>query len=109
MQGDDGGVDHLLQAFTFGGENDVVHLLPFPAALHLLQLYALAIGIVVARLSEFELLGGKFLNDFGRIDVIGCPGGQVQGRERGGENDYAHFSPIWRDGLIYPTVSSRSS
>src|ERR1035437_2715750 len=107
VQGDDRRVDHLFDAFAVRGENDVVHLFPLPAAVDLLQFHALAIGIVVARLLEFEFLGGKFPYDFGRIDVVGRPGGQAQGRESGGENDYAHFSPNWRDGLTYPIVSSR--
>src|ERR1019366_5064421 len=93
-EGDDGGVDHLFDALAFRGEDDVVHLLPLAAAVGLLQLHALAIGIVVARLLEFEFLGGKSPDDVLRIDVVGRPGGQIQRRKRGGENDYAHFSPI---------------
>src|ERR1019366_6656461 len=109
VEGDDGCVDHLFDAFAIGGENDVVHLFPLPAAVDFLQLHALAIGIVVARLLELQFLGGKSPDDVGRINVVGRPGGQAQGRASGGENDYAHFSPNWIDGLTCPTVSSRWS
>src|ERR1019366_9814577 len=99
-------IGDFLHALAFRREDDIFLQLPLPtgrvpAAVQFFELHALAIGVVVARLGELGLLGGKFLDDFIRVDVVvRRPHGQTHRRYRGRENDSTHFGPHYYDDII---------